>query len=144
MGSYGITRLRDVFEAERRAVAALVEQLSPNHEPPSIDVLRAAARSDDAYVLVVRSGEHIVGMGTLIVMRTVLGVRARIEDMVVDEAYRDRGLGKQLLDALVEAARGAGALNVELSSRPERERANALYRSSGFVQRKTNVYRLAL
>ena len=139
-----LAELKATTRAALKGINALLPQLSSSAKKLSYKELQKIVRSPSVHCMILRDGKRIIGVGSLITMNTLLGLRARIEDVVVDEAYRDRGLGKQLLDALVEAARGAGALNVELSSRPERERANALYRSSGFVQRKTNVYRLAL
>ena len=68
-------------------------------------------------------------------------VRAWIEDVVVDGAYRRQGIGNALVRAAIERAREAGARRVDLTSRPTREAANRLYRRLGFAQRETNVYR---
>ncbi|MDQ1427624.1 MAG: hypothetical protein QOK39_1100 [Acidimicrobiaceae bacterium] len=83
----------------------------------------------------------IVGMLTLAVFRIPTGVRAWIEDVVVDEAARGRGVGAALSQRAVELATAAGAKTVELTSRPSREAANRLYRRLGFQPRDTNVYR---
>ncbi|HEX3424531.1 MAG TPA: GNAT family N-acetyltransferase [Acidimicrobiales bacterium] len=83
----------------------------------------------------------IVGMLTLAVFRIPTGVRAWIEDVVVDEAARGRGVGAALSQRAVELATAAGARTVELTSRPSREAANRLYRRLGFQPRDTNVYR---
>ena len=83
----------------------------------------------------------IVGMLTLAVFRIPTGVRAWIEDVVVDEAARGRGVGAALSQRAVELATAAGAKTVELTSRPSRESANRLYRRLGFQPRDTNVYR---
>src|SRR5262245_39111901 len=91
-----------------------------------------------------RAGRRIVGMLTLVVFRIPTGVRAWIEDVVVDEAARGRGVGEALTLAAVELARSAGARSVELTSRPTREAANRLYRRLGFEERETNVLRLTL
>jgi ribosomal protein S18 acetylase RimI-like enzyme len=71
-------------------------------------------------------------------------VRARIEDIVVDEAVRGRGTGEALMREALRLAREAGAVIVELNSRPEREPANRLYRRLGFELQETNSYRLIL
>jgi ribosomal protein S18 acetylase RimI-like enzyme len=67
-----------------------------------------------------------------------------IEDVVVDERARGRGVGRSLTTASIEGARAAGARTVELTSRAARVEANAMYQRLGFEQRETNVYRLAL
>ena len=83
----------------------------------------------------------IVGTLTLVVFRIPTGVRAWIEDVVVDESARGRGVGEALTVAAIGLATGAGARTVDLTSRPTREAANRLYRRLGFELRDTNVYR---
>jgi len=86
----------------------------------------------------------IVGMLTLVVFRIPTGVRAWIEDVVVDRAALRRGIGEALTRAAVEVGRERGALTVDLTSRPSRDAANRLYLKVGFEVRTTNVYRFRL
>ncbi len=83
----------------------------------------------------------IVGMLTLVVFRIPTGVRAWIEDVVVDSAAGRRGAGEALTRAALELAGQLGAQTVDLTSRPSREAANRLYQKVGFQARETNVYR---
>ena len=76
--------------------------------------------------------------------RIPTGVRAWIEDVVVDETARGAGVGAALNEFALEHARQAGAKTVDLTSRPSREAANRLYQRLGFVERETNVYRYTL
>jgi ribosomal protein S18 acetylase RimI-like enzyme len=87
---------------------------------------------------------RIVGSMTLALFRIPTGMRAWIEDVVVDESVRGRGVGAALNHHALDVARDAGARTVDLTSRPSREAANRLYQRLGFVQRETNVYRLTL
>ncbi len=87
------------------------------------------------------AGGPIVGTLTLVVFRIPTGLRAWIEDVVVDESVRGRGVGEALTLAAIDLAAAAGARTVDLTSRPSREAANRLYRRLGFEQRDTNVYR---
>lgn len=80
-------------------------------------------------------------MLTLIVFRIPTGVRAWIEDVVVDETARGRGVGEALSQEAVRRALALGARTVELTSRPSREAANRLYQRLGFVRRDSNLYR---
>ena len=80
-------------------------------------------------------------MLTLIVFRIPTGVRAWIEDVVVDETARGRGVGEALSQEAVRRALALGARTVELTSRPSREAANRLYQQLGFVRRDSNLYR---
>jgi ribosomal protein S18 acetylase RimI-like enzyme len=67
-----------------------------------------------------------------------------VEDVIVDEASTNQGIGRLLLDAMVVRARERGCKTLELTSRPSREAANHLYRSAGFEVRDTNVFRFTL
>ena len=140
------TEANDVLVA---AMARLIPQLSNSNSPPDIDALEAIVSSDASVLLLavdpIATGEEaILGSMTLVVFRIPTGLRAWIEDVVVDEAARGRGVGEMLNRAAIEWARGEGATTVDLTSRPSREAANRLYQRLGFHERSTNVYRLGL
>lgn len=128
------------------AFGALIPQLSSSNPPPTADEVAAMVGSDASVVLVARDGDDgpIVGSLTLALFRIPTGVRAWIEDVVVDGSVRGRGVGEALTVHALERARAAGARTVDLTSRPSREAANRLYRRVGFVERDTNVYRYSL
>ncbi len=122
----------------------LIPQLSRSAAVPAPDAIREIVEAPASTVLIARDGlDHgrIVGLLTLVVFRIPTGVRAWIEDVVVDEALRGRGVGEALSQEAIQRAVGAGARTVELTSRPSREAANRLYQRLGFVRRDSNVYR---
>jgi ribosomal protein S18 acetylase RimI-like enzyme len=126
------------------AFGRLLPQLSSSAASVSRADLESIVASPATSLLVAREGDAVLGTLTLAVFRIPTGVRAWIEDVVVDESARGRGVGEALtLDAVVRA-RAAGARSVELTSRPTREAANRLYRRLGFEERETNVLRLSL
>ncbi len=130
-----------------QAMEALVPQLSSSSPPPSAGELAEIVGSDATHLLLARDGDgpglggRIVGSMTLAVFRIPTGVRAWIEDVVVDGEARGQGVGEVLNRAALDVAARRGARTVDLTSRPSREAANRLYRRIGFVQRETNVYR---
>ena len=127
------------------AFARLVPQLSSSTSPPNAAELGKIVASPATVLFVARDpGGTIVGSLTLALFRIPTGVRAWIEDVVVDGAARGHGVGEALNRAAIEHARQAGARTVDLTSRPSREAANRLYRRLGFEPRDTNVYRLTL
>ncbi len=127
------------------AIARLVSQLSITALPPTAVELATIVRSDATTLLVARSTKGaIVGSLTLAVFRIPTGVRAWIEDVVVDGTARGAGVGAALVHAAIGIARDNGARTLDLTSRPEREAANRLYVRLGFVTRETNVYRKIL
>ena len=130
-----------------QAMRDLIPQLSSSSPPPSHEELAEIVGSDATHLLVARDGDgpglggRIVGSMTLAVFRIPTGVRAWVEDVVVDGDARGQGVGETLNLAALEVAGRRGARTVDLTSRPSREAANRLYRRIGFVQRETNVYR---
>ena len=124
------------------AFARLIPQLS-SAEPPDLEALSRILASG-ATVFVARVDTEIVGSLTLVFYRIPTGLKAWIEDVVVDSAARGHGVGDALSRAALEEARRQGAKAVSLTSRPSREVANRLYHRLGFVARDTNVYRYDL
>jgi ribosomal protein S18 acetylase RimI-like enzyme len=135
----------EVTEELVAAFARLVPQLSRSSPAPSAEVLAAIVASPATRVFVARGDDGaILGTLTLVLFRIPTGMRAFIEDVVVDDAARGQGGGSALTQAALAAAADAGARTVDLTSRPSREAANRLYQQLGFRLRETNVYRYEL
>jgi ribosomal protein S18 acetylase RimI-like enzyme len=136
----------EVVEVDDELVAAfarLTPQLSSSSPPPGHDELSEIVGNPATVLFIARevnSGE-IVGTLTLALFRIPTGLRAWIEDVVVDEGTRGKGVGAALNEAALTRARSEGARTVDLTSRPTREAANRLYKRIGFIERDTNVYR---
>jgi ribosomal protein S18 acetylase RimI-like enzyme len=133
--------LTEVTDETVAALARLVPQLSTSAAAVDRAALDRVVGCAANTVLVARSAGAIVGTLTLVTVPMLTGVRAHIEDVVVDGAARGSGIGAALTVAALERARDAGAESVELTSRPSREAANRLYQRLGFQVRETNVYR---
>jgi len=123
------------------AFARLVPQLSATKGPPGREALARIAGSPAVTLLVARAEGTIVGTLTLAMFPTPTGIRAWIEDVVVDAAARGRGIGEALMTEAIGLARAAGARTVDLTSRPARQAAGRLYERAGFEERDTRVYR---
>lgn len=148
--------IREVTEVTPEVVAAferLIPQLSASAPAPTAGELAEIVASDATVLLVAvdtdidagtGDGTVIIGSMTLVVFRIPTGTRAWIEDVVVDEAARGKGVGAKLNERALQIAATRGARSVDLTSRPSREAANRLYRRLGFVPRDTNVYRYAV
>ncbi len=125
------------------AVNRLLPQLSASAPPLSAAALQRLVANPHSRLLLARDeAGHIQGMATLCLCASPTGLKAWVEDVVVDAACRGRGYARQLLDALRREAAACGAKSVNLTSRPSRVAANALYASAGYERRDTNVYRL--
>jgi ribosomal protein S18 acetylase RimI-like enzyme len=123
------------------ALQRLLPQLSPGRPLPTTAELKELMDAHGSTLLLARDElGHIVGTLTLVVFRTTTELRARIEDVVVDESARGKGLGTQLVKEALRLAEERGARSVSLTSRSDREAANRLYQRIGFEHRDTNVF----
>lgn len=119
----------------------ILPQLSSSAPPLTLEQLDDICTDDTVFIA--RDGDTIVGSLTLVIFRLPTGLRAWIEDVVVDEAARGKGVGEALNKAAIKATFDSGARTLDLTSRPSREAANRLYQKLGFQARETNVYRYA-
>lgn len=134
----------EVTDALVEAFARLIPQLSSSNPPPSSDELAEIVASPSTELLLARIDGQVVGSLTLALFRIPTGLRAWIEDVVVDGSARGQGVGEELNRFALDLARQRGATTVDLTSRPSREAANRLYQRLGFQLRTTNVYRYDL
>ena len=138
------------------AMERLIPQLSRSAKPLTAQQTQALVDQDSVYLFVFRTDKPVIaadgneveagtflGMLSLATFAIPTGVRAWVEDVVVDAGTRGMGAGQQLVEAAVAHAQKIGARTVDLTSRPSREAANRLYRRCGFELRETNVYRYA-
>jgi ribosomal protein S18 acetylase RimI-like enzyme len=123
------------------ALRELLPQLSSSAPPLTDEQLGAIIDSPATVLFVARVDGRIVGSLTLVLFRLPTGMRAWIEDVVVDAAARGHGVGEALNRAAIETAQEHGARTVDLTSRPSREAANRLYQRLGFTARESTVYR---
>jgi ribosomal protein S18 acetylase RimI-like enzyme len=133
--------LREVTDEVVEAFARLMPQLSKTTVPPDQAALDRIVGSPAVTVLIARDGGTIVGTLTLVMFPIPTGIRAWIEDVVVDQAAGRRGIGTALSEEALRIAQAGGARTVDLTSRASREAAGRLYEKVGFKQRETRVYR---
>jgi GNAT superfamily N-acetyltransferase len=126
------------------AMASLMPQLNPALVGPTAAELSALIADPATTLLIASDDGAIVATATVVVYTTPAWIKARIEDVVVDEGARGRGVGEALVKECVNLARKRGAGVVELQSARRREEANRLYPRMGFERRESNVYRMML
>jgi ribosomal protein S18 acetylase RimI-like enzyme len=139
----GVEVLDEVTDEVVEAFERLLPQLSSSAKQLDAAAIAAVAASPAVTVLLARSDGRIVGSLSLVMFRIPTGLRAWIEDVVVDEAARGQGIGSVLTKEALRLAEAAGARTVDLSTRPSRVAAGRLYEREGFKQRETRVYRYA-
>jgi ribosomal protein S18 acetylase RimI-like enzyme len=138
-----IFECKKITEEFASAFKRLIPQLDQKANIPSKDYLEQLVKSNSTFLFLAEEKE-IVGTLTLIINQMPSGQKAWIEDVVVDEKARGKGVGRKLIEAAISFSKKKGIPKIDLTSRPERMAANNLYQKLGFVKRKTNVYRLDL
>ncbi len=123
------------------AFGRLLPQLSRSAPPPGQAELDAVVGCPANTVLLARSSGTIAGAMTLVMFPVPTGLRAWIEDVVVDQSARGQGVGEAMMRESLRLAREAGARTVDLTSRPAREAAGRLYERLGFTIRESRLYR---
>lgn len=107
-------------------------------------LLSNALNDANVHVYVIRDCGHIVATATLCVKHTLEFTIGDVESVVVTSQCRGLGYGKELMRAVIEAAKGLGVHHLSLTSHPGRVAANGLYREMGFVRYETNCYKKIL
>lgn len=139
-----IYEVSEVTDELVEAFARLIPQLSKSNPPPGREELQFMVDSPASVLLIAEEDGYVYGSLTLALFRIPTGLRAWIEDVVVDGEARGKGVGQALNEAALDRARTEGAATVDLTSRPSREAANRLYQRLGFEARETNIYRYDL
>ena len=127
------------------ALITLLAELSPSNAALNTGDVVERLLDERLRVVIATDSGAVIGAATLTTLVTVPdGLVGRVEDVVVSAAARGGGVGRRLMEALHDEARQLEVTYLELTSRPSREAANALYQALGYVHRDTNVYRLRL
>jgi ribosomal protein S18 acetylase RimI-like enzyme len=139
------------IEILRESTPELVHSL--NQLLPQLSSSASSLTSSDMAAIIATPGTTLfgafddagsmIGTLTLVTFAIPTGRRAWIEDVVVDESARGLGAGRALTLAAIAHAQEHGVRSIDLTSRPSREPANAMYVSLGFQTRDTNVYRFS-
>ena len=130
-----ILQMKQVTEDIEAAFARLIPQLTQHSPPPKREMLAQMAASDQVCIFLAREEDeqgHILGTATLATFLSPTGRHGWIEDVVVDRDARRRGIGRALTRACLEKAQELGLGEVNLTSRPGREGANAALPGNGF------------
>jgi ribosomal protein S18 acetylase RimI-like enzyme len=142
-----IEEMTHVTQEIFNAFQYLIPQLTQNSPPPTMKDLVSMAESPHSFVFLAYENElekQVIGSATLALFQTPTGWHGWIEDVIVDQKARRQGIGQALTRACIEKAEELELKEVNLTSRPTRKAANALYQAMGFKKRQTNVYRFPI
>lgn len=139
-----IYKLTSVTDHIVKTFETLIPQLAPHAPLPTKESLEAIVNSGSSIIFMAKADARVLGALTLVITKIPTGEKVWIEDVVVDKVARGKGAGKALVQFALDYAKSHGIKVINLTSSPDREAANKLYQSLGFIQRDTNVYRLTL
>lgn len=139
-----IYKLEKITPNVIQAFKRLIPQLSTDSNLPNEKDLIDIINSECTNLFVAEDNNEIIGTLSLIFNKISTGNKVWIEDVVVDKASRGKGVGKELILFAMKYVKNKNFESINLTSSPEREEANKLYRKLGFFKRKTNVYRIQI
>ena len=138
-----IIELYTLKEQDIQDLLGLMEELDSSVKVTS-EILKAAAESPETHLFAAVEDGRIIGTASLCITHHPLGLKGSVEDVVVSPQARGRHIGRKLMEHIIEYARTLAPIELHLTSRPAREKANLLYQALGFLQHNTNVYKLSL
>ena len=140
-----IKKIKRFSERAFEAISRLMPQLSPDSELITRSYFKSILASENVHFFIAGlQNKQIAGMLTIGTYKTPTGIKVWIEDVVVDESIRGKGIGKELMLFAIEYSKSLGAKDIKLTSRPARVEANELYKKLGFKKYETNFYRYQL
>jgi GNAT superfamily N-acetyltransferase len=147
--------VREAGSADVEPVADAVESLlvelggrCPERAELESEVRALLDEPEGGSVLIAEADGEVVGVLSASWQRAihVPGVYATIQDLWVDEAWRSRGVGAELVEAIASQARGRGVSRLEVGLPRETFAAIAstesFYRRNGFEQLGPRMRRL--
>lgn len=140
-----IIEITNYTPAVKETVNHLLQQLVTDEIDISESFLDELVRSENSHLFcaVDESGNYS-GMVTVGIYLSPTGAKAWVEDVVVDQSQRGKGIGELLTKHAVAFAKEKKVHVLMLTSNPSRVAANALYQKMGFVRKETNMYRMFL
>jgi ribosomal protein S18 acetylase RimI-like enzyme len=121
-------------------ITSLLSQLTSEPINFSSENFKTILKNDNAFLLGAFDENKLVGILTLIIYQIPTGKNGRIEDVVVDESCRGKGIGEQLSLMAINKGKELNLDKLFLTSNPSRIAANSLYQKIGFLLGKTNSY----
>ena len=140
-----IERLTRVSDDVVESLGQLMVQLAPDCKPLTGEYLQEIIDLPNIFLFVAKQGDQIVGTFSLVLYKIPTGLKASLEDVVVDVSRRGQRIGEKMIEFALEYANTQlDVSKLDLTSSPYRVAANALYKKLGFELRDTNVYRFEI
>lgn len=137
-----ILKYSEITDNIQLQVAELYAQLNPTENQRSLE--EVLAKNNNVVLVICKENSIIYGIALLVTYKVLAGYRGLIEDVVVDADQRGKGIGKKLMNKLLEQAKEIGLNEILLFSGHHRTAAISLYKSMGFTVRNSGIYQLVL
>lgn len=125
-----------------KRLRALFSQL--NSEIKQWDIDQVLVENNTIVFVVCKEDDDILGMASMATYKVISGHKGMIEDVVVDPDHRGKGIGRELMQKLLEEGERLGMNEILLFSGHHRVPAITLYKSLGFQLKDSGLYRLKL
>lgn len=130
--------IRDLKTDDKKEIEKLFTQLTK--KPVKLDPVFLTEHKF-SHCRVMEDDGKVIGFAALIIHPVpTKGLVGRVEDVVVDEGYRGQGLGRKIMEDLVDIAKREKIEVLNLTSNPKRIPARKLYESLGFELSETGVF----
>ncbi|MBQ3408297.1 MAG: GNAT family N-acetyltransferase [Clostridia bacterium] len=99
------------------------------------EIYKLKLQDRNSYYIVATEDENIVGVLTSELQEKLHRERLQlfIEDLIVEEAKRNNGIGRALIENAVNYAKSNNCEVVELTSYKENKKAHKFYENNGFI-----------
>ncbi|WP_419211680.1 GNAT family N-acetyltransferase [Maribacter sp. X9] len=128
----------EVTVALQAQLTELYKQL--NAELKQLELATVLKNEGQTDIVICMDGEILVGIAMMAKYTVVSGAKGMIEDVVVSSDYRGQGIGRKLMEKLLEQAEKEQLTDVLLFSGHHRTAAISLYQSLGFKLKESGLY----
>ena len=121
-------------------VSELFKQLSAKKK--QLDLEEVLSPKNQITIAYCQENNKIIGIASMCTYRVISGFKGWIEDVVVDSNARGKGIGRQLMEKLLEVGKEKELSEILLFTEDERQPAINLYNSLGFKLKESRIYTL--
>jgi phosphinothricin acetyltransferase len=137
-----LLKKEDITIEVQDQISTLFKQLAPNKN--QIDLKDVFKDKNDIHLAYGIENGEITGIALMCIYTVISGKKAWVEDVVVHENARGKGLGRKLMNKLLEVAKEKELTEVLLFSAEHRVAAKQLYEDLGFVINTSKLFKLAI
>ena len=122
----------------KEQVSELFRQLSPNKI--QLDLEEILNEKNQITIAYCENNNKIIGIALMCTYKVISGNKGWIEDVVVDSTSRGKGVGRKLINLLVQVGKEKELSEILLFTEDHRLAAINLYSSIGFKLKGSKIY----